>query len=164
MTITKRLLLLALLPAVFLTGCGSDDNRNTIDMGTTFTKEGTLSFVRPDGSVLRTIDIEIAETNDERRRGLMFRRSMGYDRGMLFIFDEEDEQTFIMKNTPMSLDMIFVDADSQVVNIAKRTAPMSDERYSSTAPAQFVVEVRAGFANRFGITPDSTRIRWDRID
>lgn len=161
MTFTTRPLLLVLLSAVLLTGCTSDDDRNTIDMGTTFTREGTLSFVRPGGSVIRTIDIEIAETREERARGLMQRRSMGYDKGMLFIFDEASEQTFIMKNTSMSLDMIFVGPDSQIANIAERTTPLSDARYSSTAPAQFVVEVRAGFAERFGIT-DSTRIRWQR--
>lgn len=161
MTLTIRLLLLALLPAVLLTGCATEDSSDAIDMGTTFTKEGTLSFVQPDDSVIRTIDIEIAETREEQRRGLMFRRSMGYDRGMLFLFDEADEQEFIMENTLMSLDMIFVGPDSQVVNIARRTEPLSDARYTSDGPARFVVEVRAGFANRFGIT-DSTRIRWQR--
>lgn len=161
MTLTTRTFFLALLAALLI-GCTSDDDRNAIDMGTTFNKEGTLSFIHPDDSMIHTIDIEIAETRDERRRGLMFRRSMGYDRGMLFVFDEAEEQTFVMENTVMSLDMIFVGPDSQVVNIARRTDPLSDARYTSTGPAQFVVEVRAGFADRFDIAPNSTRIRWQR--
>lgn len=154
---------LLLLAILLLTGCGGEDNPDTISMGTEFTKEGTLSFVAPGDSVLRSIDIEIAETNEERTRGLMFRRSMGYDKGMLFIFDEADESGFWMKNTPMSLDIIFVGADSQVVSIAKRTKPFSEDQVRPAAPKQFVVEVRAGFADRFGVTK-GTRIQWQRVD
>ena len=62
----------------------------------------------------------------------------------------------------MPLDIIFVGPDSQVVNIAKRTTPLSRERVESTGPAQYVVEVRAGFSDRFGLT-DSTRVRWRRL-
>ena len=132
-------------------------------MGTEFTPEGTLSFVSPTDSVLRTIDIEIAETDAERARGLMFRRSMGYDKGMLFIFEQADQSGFWMKNTPMSLDILFISPDSSVVSIAKRTTPFSEATITPDGPKQFVVEVRAGFADRFGINT-GTRIRWQRTD
>lgn len=154
---------LFLLAVLLLTGCGGDNNQNAISMGTEFTKEGTLTFIHPGDSVLRTIDIEIAETAQERSRGLMFRRSMGYDKGMLFLFDEADESGFWMKNTPMPLDIIFVGPDSQVVSIAKRTKPFSEEQINPAAPKQFVVEVRAGFVDRFGVQK-GTRIRWQRTD
>jgi len=154
---------LFLLATLLLAGCGSEDTRNTISMGNEFTKEGTLSFVQPNDSVLRTIDIEIADTPQERARGLMFRRAMGYDKGMLFLFDEADESGFWMKNTPMPLDIIFVGPDSQVVSISERTQPFSEEQIRPTAPKQFVVEVRAGFVDRFGVTEDM-RIRWQRTD
>lgn len=144
-----------------LMACNSGDERNVIDTGTSFTKEGSLSFIAPGDSVLHTINIEIAETDQERSRGLMFRRSMSYGQGMLFLFDEADTEGFWMKNTPMSLDIIFVGPDSQVVSIAERTQPFSEELIRPEAPKQFVVEVRAGFADRFGITP-GTRIRWER--
>lgn len=156
----SNLALILLLTVLIVGGC-SEDNRTVIDTGTEFEKEGTLAFLQPSGDTLRTIDIEIADTDRERSRGLMFRRSMGYDRGMLFIFEEADTSGFWMKNTPMSLDIIFVAPDSQVVRIAERTKPFSEEQILPHAPKQFVVEVRAGFANRFGIT-DSTRIRWQR--
>jgi uncharacterized membrane protein (UPF0127 family) len=148
---------------IALMSCSSETDRNVIDTGTSFTKEGTLSFVAPGDSVLRIIDIEIAETDAERARGLMFRRSMGYDKGMLFLFDEADESGFWMKNTPMPLDIIFVGPDSQVVSIAKRTKPFSEEQINPAAPKQFVVEVRAGFVDRFGVQK-GTRIRWQRTD
>jgi uncharacterized membrane protein (UPF0127 family) len=66
-----------------------------------------------------------------------------------------------MKSTPLPLDIVFVAPDSQVINIARRTTPFSEETIEPIAPRKFVVEVRAGFADRFGLT-DSTRIRWTR--
>ena len=150
-----------LLAAALVAGCGADNPNNVINTGTEFTKEGTLSFITPTDSVIRTIDIEIAETDAERNQGLMHRRSMGFGRGMLFLFDRADESGFWMKNTPMPLDIVFVGPDSQVVSIAKRTTPFSEETIYPAAPKQFVVEVRAGFADRFGIE-EGTRIRWQR--
>ncbi len=155
--------LILLLASVAAISCSSDDTRNVINTGTTFTKEGTLSFIAPNDSVILAIDIEIAETDAERNRGLMHRRSMGFDRGMLFLFDRPDASGFWMKNTPMPLDILFVGPDSQIVSIAKRTTPFSEETIYPAAPKQFVVEVRAGFADRFGID-DRTRIRWQRTD
>jgi uncharacterized membrane protein (UPF0127 family) len=67
-----------------------------------------------------------------------------------------------MRNTPGSLDMIFVDADRNVLNVASHTTPMSDQLYSSAGPAKFVVEAKAGFADRFGIRPGYS-IRWKRL-
>ncbi len=153
----------ALLLSLSLLGCPSTGNEDSVETGTEFTKEGTLTFIQPDSSSAATIDIEIADTPEERERGLMFRRSMGYDRGMLFLFDTADESGFWMKNTAMPLDIIFVAPDSQVVSISERTRPFSEDQIRPAAPKQFVVEVRAGFVNRFGIT-DSTRIRWQRLN
>ena len=126
-----------------------------------FQKEGTLAFVQSSGDTLKTIDIEIADTNAERERGLMRRRSLGYNRGMLFIFDTVDDSGMWMKNTPLPLDIVFVSPDSQVINIVRRTTPFSEETITPTAPKKFVVEIRSGFANRFGLT-DSTHVRWTR--
>ncbi len=124
-------------------------------------QEGTLAFVQPSGDTLTSIDIAIADSDPERKRGLMRQRSLGYDRGMLFIFDTVDEGGMWMRNTPLPLDIVFVAPDSQVINVARGTTPFSDETIKPEAPRKFVVEVRAGFADRFGLT-DSTRIRWTR--
>ena len=158
---------LSILTAVVLTvalagGCTSEEaSRDSGEQ--TFQREGRLAFVQPAGDTLKTIDVEIADTDAERERGLMGRRSLGYDRGMLFIFDSVDDGGMWMKNTPLPLDIVFVAPDSQVINIARRTTPFSQETISPAAPKKFVVEVRAGFANRFGLT-DSTRVRWTRLD
>lgn len=148
---------------VLLLFLGCADETEQPDGNTEFQKEGTLAFVQPNGDTLTTIDIEIADTQRERQRGLMRRRSLGYDRGMLFIFDSVDEQGMWMKNTPLPLDIVFVAADSQVINIERRTTPFSETTIEPAAPNKFTVEVRAGFANRFGLT-DSTRIQWTRTD
>jgi len=110
-----------------------------------------------------TIDLEIADTDSARERGMMQRTGFPNDRsGMLFPFDEEQPQSFWMSNTPVALDIVFVDADSQIVNIAKYTTPFSNERYESGAPAQYVVEVPAGFADSHGLL-EGDRIRWRRV-
>jgi len=80
---------------------------------------------------------------------------------MLFVFPAPDSLSFWMANTPLPLDIIFVAPDSTVVNIAKRTTPLSREFIRSTGLAQYVVEVRGGFTDRFQIDT-STRIHWTK--
>ena len=87
--------------------------------------------------------------------------TLGYDRGMLFIFDQQQPQSFWMANTPLSLDMFFVDRDSQIVDIARYTRPLSPESVVSAAPARFVVETSAGYADSRGIT-EGVRVTWER--
>ncbi len=158
---TRLLLILALL-LVIGTGCATDEDSTSSVEEPTF-EDGTLTFYQPSGDTLRTIDIEVAESDAERQRGLMRQRSLGYDRGMLFIFDEVDESGMWMKNTPLPLDIVFVAPDSQVINIVRRTTPFSEETIEPASPKKFVVEVRAGFADRFNLS-DSTRVRWIRTD
>jgi len=146
--------------ALLVLGC-TDDPDPSDTQG--LQSEGTLAFLQPNGDTLRTITIDIADTDAERERGLMRQRSLGYDRGMLFIFDTVDRGGMWMRNTPLPLDIVFVTPDSQVINIARRTTPLSEETIKPAAPRKFVVEVRAGFADRFGLT-DSTRIRWVRTN
>lgn len=153
---------LALAP-LFLAGCTSDTEQPSAKDLRTFQDEGTLAFLRQTGDTLKTITIDIAASNAERKRGLMHQRSLGYDRGMLFVFDTVDRGSMWMKNTPLPLDIVFVAPDSQVINIARRTTPLSEEKITPEAPRKYVVEVRAGFADRFGLT-DSTRVRWARTN
>ncbi len=142
-----------------LAGCTETGDRTSTDDLRTFRDEGVLAFTQPTGDTLATITIDVADTDAERRRGLMQQRSLGYDRGMLFVFETVDRGSMWMKNTPLPLDIIFVAPDSQIINITRRTTPLSEEQITPEAPRKFVVEVRAGFADRFGLT-DSTRVRW----
>lgn len=156
-----RFSVLWILIGVMAVACSSDEDPAPQPTNTEFQREGTLSFHRAGGSVIRTIEIEIAETDRERNQGLMFRRELGYERGMLFLFEEANTNGFWMKNTPLPLDILFVDPDSQIINIAKRTTPFSSETIRPEAPKQYVVEVRGGFTTRFGIEPGMT-ISWER--
>ena len=123
--------------------------------------DGKLDFVGLDGSKVVTIVIEIAETAEARRLGLMGRSSLRLTDGMLFIFEQEETRYFWMFNTPVSLDMIFVDPERRIVHIAESTLPMSTQTYSSQFPAQYTVEVPAGFVKFFKIKT-GMRIQWQR--
>ena len=123
---------------------------------------GTLDFVGENGDILHTIDIEFAEDEQARAAGLMHRRQLSLTEGMLFVFPEPDSLSFWMANTPLPLDIIFAGSDSGIVNIAKRTTPLSREFIRSTDLAQYVVEVRGGVTDRFGIDT-SARIQWRKI-
>lgn len=123
--------------------------------------DGQLDFVDLDGSKVVTIVIEIAETAEAHGKGLMGRPSLRMTDGMLFIFEQAQVRYFWMKNTPVSLDMIFVDPEMQIVHIAESTRPMTTQTYSSQLPAKYVVEVPAGFVKFFKIQT-GMRIQWQR--
>lgn len=125
---------------------------NDVGLSTiTFTKNGELTFLDKENNFLAKIDIEIADTEEKRTQGLMFRSSMKETQGMLFIFDKEEMQAFWMKNTMIPLDMIFVNAKKEIVNVRANARPYDLSSYTSTAPAKYVVEVNGGFCKRHGI-------------
>lgn len=96
--------------------------------------------------------IEIADSPTERGKGLMNRQSFCDECAMLFVFEEESSQSFWMKNTYISLDIIFLDASGKVVAISQNAEPLNEEkRYISDTPAQFVLEVKAGFTKNNNI-------------
>lgn len=94
------------------------------------------------------IKAEIADTPQSRGTGLMFRRSLDADKGMLFIYDEPQNITMWMKNTYISLDMIFADAKGAIIRIARDTEPFSTEIIKAGGLAKVVLEVPAGTARR----------------
>ncbi|MEE8399153.1 MAG: DUF192 domain-containing protein [Desulfobacterales bacterium] len=123
--------------------------------------DGSLEFLDQDEKLLASISIEIAETIGARMMGLMDRHSLHPMHGMLFIFDTSELKGFWMHRTYIPLDIIFVDADKQIVNIAENTTPHSREAINSGEPVLYVVEVNAGFVKRFNIS-DRSRIQWKR--
>ena len=117
----------------------------------TFKKEGELTFVDSVENPIVKIDIEIADNDYERQLGLMNRQSMEEMQGMLFIFPQQQYQSFWMRNTLFSLDMLFVNSNKEIVTIHKNTTPLSEQSYPSSAPAIYVLEVNAGFCERHNI-------------
>ncbi len=116
----------------------------------TFIKEGEVTFLE-NGRKVSKIDVEIAENEAERSRGLMYRPYMPDSVGMLFIFQEAKPQAFWMRNTHIPLDIIYVGPDKKIVSIQKNARPYSDESLTSYGDVQYVVEVNAGYADRYGI-------------
>lgn len=127
-----------------------------------FVKEGDLSFTNPKGDSIAQIEIEIADDDQQRQTGLMFRNKMGEYQGMLFIFDSEAPQAFWMHNTVLQLDIIYVNSKMEIVHIAKNAKPYDDKSLPSVKPAQYVVEVNAGYCDKIGIK-EGDKIVWRRI-
>ncbi|SHH04788.1 hypothetical protein SAMN02745157_0233 [Kaistia soli DSM 19436] len=99
------------------------------------------------------ISVEWAVTPSERAKGLMFRKSMPTDTGMLFDFGTEQSVDFWMKNTPLSLDMVFIGADGTVRRIAKRATPFSESIIPGGASVRYVLEINGGKADALKLAP-----------
>jgi uncharacterized membrane protein (UPF0127 family) len=97
--------------------------------------------------------VEIAETPAQMTQGLMFRRSLAPDAGMLFDYKEPTAATMWMRNTLIPLDMLFVDAQGRIVNIHQRAVPQSLDVIAAAAPVRVVIELNGGTAARLGIAP-----------
>jgi uncharacterized membrane protein (UPF0127 family) len=96
-------------------------------------------------------NVEIADDDAERARGLMFRRSLADDHGMLFDFPEPEHASFWMRNTVISLDIIFIGVDGRILNVAERTTPYSEEPIPAAGLTRGVLEIRGGRAAELGI-------------
>lgn len=117
-----------------------------------FRKQGDLFFTSQlNSDTLARIDIEVADNDQSRARGLMYRRSLPENAGMLFTQRMEEMQSFWMKNTYIPLDILFVNANKEIVTIHANTTPLKEWNYASTEPSLYVVEVNAGFSGRHGI-------------
>ena len=114
-------------------------------------KVETIAVVTSQGRT--QFEAEIADTPEARAVGLMYRTEMADDHGMLFDFGVTRPVTMWMKNTPLSLDMIFADEKGTVLFVAADTIPFSEDIVSAPVPVRSVLEVIAGTANRLGIKP-----------
>lgn len=102
--------------------------------------------------------VEVADSPGKRQMGLMYRVDLADDHGMIFLFPEESQQSFWMKNTPRSLDMIFIGRDRKIVGIVEQAAPFSLEPRSVEGKSQFVFEINGGLSKRYGFkTGDSVQ-------
>lgn len=121
-----------------------------------------LCIDKKDGDAITTthsFDVEIAATEAQQARGLMFRTELADDKGMIFPYQSPTILSFWMKNTVISLDIIFINEDGSIANIARNTEPYSLDSVSSVNPTVAVLEVRAGLAKELGIKAGDI-IRW----
>lgn len=111
----------------------------------------TLEIVTKSG--VKVYSVEVARTTAEREKGLMFRKELPQGRGMLFDFSPQQHVSMWMKNTYVSLDMIFIQEDGRILRIAEHTEPLSERIISSGGPVKAVLELVAGTARKDGLAP-----------
>ncbi len=99
------------------------------------------------------VTVELANTEDERRQGLMGRKELGDDAGMLFVFDDNTAGCFWMKDTPLPLDIVWLDADKIVMFVHENATPFSEERLCPKQDGAYVLEVKSGRAKALGLQP-----------
>lgn len=154
---------LLLAAAVVLSGCKEEAKQSLQTETAAFTKEGTLRILSAESDTLRVeLDIEIADTDYETQTGLMYRREMKDSQGMLFVFQEEAPHSFYMKNTLLALDILFINKELKVATIHPNAQPLDEGGIPSRVPVQYVLEVKAGLADRWGVQPGD-RIEFNRI-
>lgn len=115
--------------------------------------------VTPLGGKPHTFRVEVALTPAQQAQGLMFRTTMGPDEGMIFPYNPPQTVSFWMRNTVLSLDIIFIGVDGRVVNIAANATPYSEQSLPAAAPVSGVLELNAGRAKELGIVAGS-KVAW----
>ena len=160
---------LAILTTSLLIACTSDTNQSatpakpavkrTAKKAPAFADEGDLQIYTESDSIL--LDIEIADSDVEREKGMMYRTSMKSDRGMLFVFDRERPQSFWMKNTYIPLDLIFINQALNIVQISPNNIPATETQIVCKQPAKYVLEVNGGFAEAYNLRAGH-KISWSR--
>ncbi|MCW9708923.1 DUF192 domain-containing protein [Fodinibius salsisoli] len=136
--------------AMLTTACSQDsetedNDPSSQDRSTSLEYVRSISFLSADTDTISTIEAALADDDKERSQGLMDVRSLPADKGMLFIFEENKPRGFWMANTPLPLDIIFVNADKQIVRIHHNAEPFSEKSLQSGKPAQYVIETNAGY-------------------
>jgi hypothetical protein len=150
----KRLRFLTALAIAFLwlpsaLPATADESKDAQQLDKAFSRS-TLQIATPDAK-LHKIDVWIADNDARRARGLMFVDQLADDAGMLFIYPEPQPISMWMKNTHLSLDMLFVSADGRVHRVVENTKPMSTDTISSDGTVLGVIELKAGSAARMKI-------------
>ncbi|MDN3725476.1 DUF192 domain-containing protein [Aequorivita sp. SDUM287046] len=116
----------------------------------TFTKEGELTLLKSkNDSIIATLDIEIADDEYSTQTGLMYRNSLAENQAMLFIFNDMQPRSFYMKNTEIPLDIIYLNAEKEIVSFQKNAKTYDETSLPSEAPSQYVLEINAGLSDKW---------------
>lgn len=130
--------------------CLAAPTETVVDPETLRQSRAVVSVVTADKSRF-DVRVELARSDEERARGLMYRRKLGVDDGMLFIFPNETVQAFWMKNTYIPLDMIFIKADGTIAGVVENATPETETPRTIGKPSRYVLEVNGGWAKRNGV-------------
>jgi hypothetical protein len=112
-----------------------------------------VAIVAPDGKTRASVTVEVADTEQQREVGLMFRKHLDDEAGMLFVFKDAEHRNFWMHNTVIPLDMLFADSGGRVIGIVANAEPFSDKAVGVEGGSEYVLEVNGGFCANNGIKP-----------
>ena len=145
----KPYYIITLVFLICLSSC-KKEKKDITPIQVTFKKEGELTLYKgASDSIIAKLDIEIADTDYDVQSGLMYRDSMEENRGMLFVFPTMSQRYFYMKNTRISLDLIYLNNEKVIVSFQENAEPFNEAQLPSTVPAQYVLEVNAGLAEKW---------------
>lgn len=152
----KKTLLSAAIVATLLSLYNCKDTPNSenksLTKEITFTKEGELTLLKAkNDSVIGRLDIEIADDEYSTQTGLMYRKSLGENQGMLFVFNDSRQRSFYMKNTEIPLDIIYLNSEKKIVSIQKNAKPFDETSLPSETVSQYVLEVNAGLSDKWNL-------------
>lgn len=160
MTAPRRIAVL--VAAALLAGCSAEPASNAVQPPATRTSPAGLDLVSlsvESGGRRHAFTVEVARTPDQQEHGLMERRSLAPDAGMLFPFDPPRPASFWMRNTLIPLDMLFIRPDGTIARVAANTVPMSETPVAVEEPMTAVLELRGGRAAELGIR-EGDRVSW----
>ncbi|TDS16748.1 hypothetical protein DFQ03_1231 [Maribacter caenipelagi] len=139
--------------ALLLFSCKEESKKTIATQSVDFTHEGDLSvFLNSSDTVKTKFNIEFAETDYETQTGLMYRKGMKNNQGMLFIFPDERMHSFYMKNTEFSLDIIYIKEDLKIASFQENAQPLNETGLSSQVPIKYVLEINGGLAQELGLS------------
>jgi len=148
----KLLVFLSLLSSITYS-CKKDKQRSKVtQVEITFKKEGELSLLKASNdSLIKHVNIEIADDDYQTQTGMMYRKSMQDNQGMLFVFPDSQYRYFYMRNTEIPLDIIYIDENKTIVSIQKNAKPFDETSLPSEGPAKYVLEINAGLATEWNL-------------
>jgi uncharacterized protein len=147
---------------IFLLAMPQKSEQKSSPIAPMFKKQGEVTLSNNDGKSSIVVDVEIADDDNRREIGLMGRPVMEEKQGMLFVFPEDHQASFWMKNTILPLDMLFITRAGEIITIHKNTTPFSEQSYTATGMVLYVLEVNAGFTDKFGVK-EGDRMLWKRL-
>ncbi len=139
--------------ALLLFSCKEASKKTIATQSIDFTHEGDLSIFLNSSDTLKTkFNIEFAETDYETQTGLMYRKGMDSNQGMLFIFPDERMHSFYMKNTEFPLDIIYIKEDLRIASFQENAQPLNESGLTSQVPIKYVLEINGGLAQELGLS------------
>ncbi|APQ18109.1 DUF192 domain-containing protein [Maribacter hydrothermalis] len=139
--------------AILLFSCKEESKKTIATESIDFTHEGDLTIFSSTSDIIKAkFNIEFAESDYETQTGLMYRKGMDNNQGMLFIFPNERMHSFYMKNTEFPLDIIYIKENLKIASFQENAQPLNEAGLSSQVPIKYVLEVNAGLVQELGLS------------